>query len=188
MVLRSQNVEDNPSCNHSRHYKPRSDWQVVSLVLAISLVCAMLAWQSCSTAQPSPISPYPICVAFAVALNIPRTAIAVLAGILTFLINILLVSRNQGKHISTLGLIGLIILTATSAVSIAANWRYGIHYQGLQHMMLITIYNIVFSAVAWFAVLWWKVSQRAYVRYYIFTTVSFWISWCAVPWTGELVW
>lgn len=80
-----------------------------------------------------------------------------------------------------------IILVILSFIYLVMGWRYGIRYQGIQHVISMYIFNIVL----WLILLTINIMNKrlpSFTSNLLFHGILFiWLSWIAFPWLGELI-
>ncbi|RUO65412.1 hypothetical protein SAMN06297229_1185 [Pseudidiomarina planktonica] len=142
---------------------------------------------------PEVYSPYSFTVVIPVFLfygmGVPEALIALIASLpnaLLFWASTIPVMRGNAKVSRILiGISGLLMLISIGFLFMS--YSYGVQYQGLEHTILIYLFNAILIGVI--ATVLVKNYRRPTINNsLLYSSLLFsWLGWCALPWLGEMM-
>ncbi len=164
----------------------------VAFIFGLLLVW-LCGYLTMSSSSPKPYSPYSLPATIpALIFSIGTSSKFILAifssGILTLIFSIwyFIVARGNVK-VPKLSFFLTVILIIFSFVYISSHWAGGVKYQGVQHVVAVSIYNLSFWVLL-FYILKRNFINPTYESNWAFHTCLFcWLAWTAFPWLGPTI-
>lgn len=157
----------------------------LALVICCGLACVVFAFVSISSGTPCVWAPFPLPSVIPAILFYPLI-LPIPFGFFYLNSRSLFHSAEPATE-STPPLPKFrVVAIVLNALWIANGWSYGVSYQGTQHVVVVSVINIVFTAMI--ALLWCATRRQDahYSRLASSTVFSIWFFWYAFPWLGEL--
>jgi hypothetical protein len=83
-------------------------------------------------------------------------------------------------------LIGLVVLSALTAIHFVLGWDFGLKYDGRSYVVAVTCANVAAIAACWGFVIYARRRPSFEATLLAHAFVALWLAWIAFPWLGEL--